>query len=211
MPLVWPQQAGAPSSDWTTGAIHDTVAAIVRQGGYAQSAAQSLFGRFIAFVVRQLTQLYRYFHNTPQARPIVIALVALIVLVVVVRIALASSASEARLRAERSRAGRLATMDPLTRAHALAASGPHTEAAHALYVAVIQRMAAHGWIRVHSSKTGGDYARELRVRGVPAHSAFRAFNARFEELIYGAGVCRPDDFDELMRRASSLLAEARAA
>jgi hypothetical protein len=211
MLLVLPQQSVTPSADWTTAAIHDTVAAIVRQGGYAQSAAQSLFGRFIAFVTRQLTALYRYFHNTPHARPIVIALVALIVLVVLIRIAVTSSAAEQRLRAERARAGRKASIDPLARAHELAASGQHTEAAHALYVAVIQRMAAHGWIRLHSSKTGGDYARELRVHGVPGHAAFRAFNARFDELIYGAGVCNADEFDELLRRASSLLAEARAA
>jgi hypothetical protein len=187
------------------------VAAIARQPAFAQSVAQSLLGRFVQFLMRRIAELFQFFHDTPGARPVVIGLAVVAVLAIAARIVVAAKVRDAELRFARSRVARGSHIDPLESARALAASGRHVEAAHALYAAVLDRLASRGWIRFHTSKTSGDYARELRLKGLPAHATFRAFATRFDHLIYGLGTCDADQFDDLMRRAGVLFMEQRAA
>jgi hypothetical protein len=65
-------------------------------------------------------------------------------------------------------------------------------------------------IRLHSSKTSGDFARELHVRGHPAHDPFRAFALRFDRLLYGYDACDANSFDALWNEAERVLRSAQS-
>jgi hypothetical protein len=114
----------------------------------------------------------------------------------------------------RSRAG--ATIggmrpDPWARAQALANEERYAEAVHALYAAVIEELAATQSVRMHASKTSGDYVRELRRAGSPAVTTFRTFARRVDRVIYGLRQCTAEDFALLLRDAEPILATRRAA
>lgn len=98
--------------------------------------------------------------------------------------------------------------DAWTDAERLARAGEFTAAAHALYGALLARLAAGGEVRVHPSKTAGDYARELRRRASRAQPAFQAFRARYDRVIYGTGRCSADEFAALLLDARPLLERA---
>ena len=87
-------------------------------------------------------------------------------------------------------------------AERLAETGDYTSAAHALYQAVLRRLADSERIRLHASKTSGDYSRELRRRGSPVAAPFQQFGRRFDRVIFGVGVCSPREFDAMLREAS---------
>jgi hypothetical protein len=97
-------------------------------------------------------------------------------------------------------------VDAWAAAQRLAAEGRYTEAAHALYRAVLERLSASDGVRLHPSKTSGDYVRELRRRGSGSATLFRAFARRFDTVIFGTGVCEADDFQALMRDAEPMIA-----
>jgi hypothetical protein len=96
--------------------------------------------------------------------------------------------------------------DSWREAEALAKSGQFTEAAHSLYRATLNVLSANGLVRLHESKTSGDYARELRRRGAPAHTAFRRFGARYDRIMYGTGVCDAASYDALLEDARAVAA-----
>ncbi len=106
------------------------------------------------------------------------------------------------------RRGAERTLDPWRDAQDLAAAGEFTEAAHALYRALLLRLSARGVVRLHPSKTAGDYARELRRRNVADQAPFQAFRVRYDRLIYGAGSCGADDYAALLHEARPIMDRA---
>ena len=192
-------------------AVHDTVAAIIRDGGYGRTLTQSLLGRFLQFVVDRIAELLAFVRGIPSLRLLTIGVTLALLVGILARIVTAR-----RLRDELRRGrggGVLGTtrVDPWLRAQALAKEGRYAEAVHALYAAVIDELAAGQSIRVDSSKTSGDYARELRRAGSPVASAFRSFARRVDRTIYGLRECTAQDFDSLVEEAQPLLAARRAA
>lgn len=95
--------------------------------------------------------------------------------------------------------------DPWRAAQELAAAGDFTEAAHALYQALLEAAARRGEIRLHSSKTVGDYGRELRVRSSSLLSSFRSFAHSYETVIYGIGSCDRQRYDGLRALAAPVV------
>ncbi|HUQ82697.1 MAG TPA: DUF4129 domain-containing protein, partial [Gemmatimonadaceae bacterium] len=94
----------------------------------------------------------------------------------------------------------------------LAAAGNYTDAAHLLYRGLTERLAASELIRLHESKTSGDYARELRAAGSPVHAEFRQFGRRYDRALFGIGVCDAPTYAALREMAMSVTRrEARAA
>ena len=90
-------------------------------------------------------------------------------------------------------------------------AGDYAGACHLLYAAVLDRMAKVDGLRLHPSKTSGDYWRELRRRGSPAGDDFRLFARRFDRAVYGTGVPRSEDVEELLTLADRMVSEHRAA
>lgn len=94
--------------------------------------------------------------------------------------------------------------DPWALAQRLATEGRYTEAAHALYGALLARVAARVPLRLHPSKTAGDYARDLRGTAPTIFGPFREFARSYEVVIYGLGTCDRSRFDGLIDLAGRI-------
>ena len=200
MMLQLPGGPAVPS--WSREAIHDTVAVIARQRGYARDARSSLLERFFQWIGDLFELLTQSLGSVPHGRRVAAVLAIVLAVLVLARLLFAS-----RLRSEEAagaaprRAGRLTTTEVWREAESLAAAGRHTEAAHALYRATLTLLAANGLVRLHESKTSGDYARELRRLGSSVYEAFRTFGARYDRIIYGTGSCDAAGYAALVAAA----------
>ena len=91
--------------------------------------------------------------------------------------------------------------DAWAAAQQLAARGDFTAAAHALYAALLDAGARQNQLRLHPSKTAGDYVREVRKRSSPIFPGFRDFARAYELVIYGLGECNRDRYERLLSLA----------
>ena len=199
-------QAADSLAHWPSAAVHDTVSAIVRQAVFQQRLGRSLAERFWAWVWEQITALFSTVAGTPTARTITLFVAALLVAALIVRFAY-STRFERRLPRDIQRGRDLsaASLPTLDEARRLAREARYAEAMHVLYAALLDALAHRRLIRLHSSKTSGDFARELSTRGHPAQDPFLAFARRFDRLFYGYDTCDATAFDALWRDAESVL------
>jgi hypothetical protein len=86
-------------------------------------------------------------------------------------------------------------------AQQLAARGDYTAAAHALYASLLDAAARQQQVKLHPSKTAGDYVREVRRRASPLFAGFRDFARAYEVVIYGIGACNRDRYERLLALA----------
>jgi hypothetical protein len=197
---------------WTTAQIHDTVAAIARQPAYAVPLRRSILGRAIGFLFDRLSDLLELIKGSRDFRFVVIAAAGLVVLAVAGRIVIARQSDISAGRGGRGlRGARGEYQDPWAFARELASSHDYLGASHALYAAVVDTLTRGGAIKFHTSKTSGDYTRELRWRGSPAFDDFRAFARQFDRTVYGSTLVNADDYERLARvaeRAASTRAAA---
>ena len=105
---------------------------------------------------------------------------------------------------------RQAGRDPWSAAEELSARGDYTGAAHALYAALLESAAQRGQIRLHPSKTAGDYVRELRNRSSAIFALFRDFARSYETVIYGIGTCDAERYRRLHALAGEVVHQAHA-
>jgi uncharacterized protein DUF4129 len=206
--MLFAQGGGGP---WPDGAVHDTVAAIAAQAVYRRSISQSLMSRLLNWIGRMITDFFDLFRGSGAGRTVTYLLLAVLVLLIIARFVVAVRASRHDRLLSTPRGQRTRTSDPWGDAERLAAAGRYTEAAHALFAALLLGFAARGEVRLHASKTSGDYARELRRRGSPGERGFQSFRSRYDRIIYGVGECTTDDYTLLLRDARPLLTYERAA
>jgi hypothetical protein len=95
--------------------------------------------------------------------------------------------------------------DRWAEAQRLAAAGQYTEAAHALYAALLESIARGEELHLHPSKTVGDYARELRRRSSALLPRYRDFARSYEVVVYGLGICDQDRYERLYSLASGMV------
>jgi hypothetical protein len=195
---------------WPSGAVHDTVEAVVRGAAFRRTLQESIADRLLLWIGALLESVFRHIRGTGLARSASLGVAALLVLLVVARVILS-----ARARGEGAHAlhrGRVAIAeDPWREAERLAAEGNFEKAAHALYHGVLASLAHAEHVRLDPSKTSGDYARDLRARGAAAYVPFRAFSRRFDAAVYGHDACDAALITDLRRLAVPLAARARAA
>jgi hypothetical protein len=96
--------------------------------------------------------------------------------------------------------------DAWSAAQMLAARGDYTAAAHALYAALLDAGARQEQIKLHPSKTAGDYVREVRRMSSPIFPGFRDFARAYEFVIYGLGVCDRERYERLLSIALPIVA-----
>jgi len=204
---AWAQAQGQP---WPAAAIQDSVAAIVRQPAYQRSVRVTLLDRLLDWLAALIRRFFSGLSEIPNVRWIILGLAILVVLAIAARLWLGSETEERRRRA---RPGATAgSGDPWAEADRVAATGDYTAAAHLLYRGVTERLAAAEQLRLHPSKTSGDYARELRTRGSSAHAEFRRFGRRYEHVLFGTGTCDAETYSALREQARGVIhPEARAA
>jgi hypothetical protein len=189
---------------WGAGAVHDTVGALLRDAGYHRSFWSSVAGRLLLELGRLLFKFLQALSQLPGGRATVLAIIAVILLLILGRLFLAADWSD-ELLFRRRRAGVIGSrVDPWLESERLAAAGDYMGAAHALYQAVLRRLAASERIRVHASKTSGEYVRELRRRGSPLTVAFQRFGRRFDHVVFGKGTCSRQDFEALRDEALAI-------
>jgi hypothetical protein len=134
----------------------------------------------------------------------VLTIIAIILVLILARLFLSAEWSDDVLfRRKRSGIG-ASRIDPWTESERLAAAGDFMGAAHALYQAVLRQLSASERIRIHASKTSGDYVRELRRRGSPLAAPFQRFGRRFDRVVFGKGVCTAEDFASLRTDALAI-------
>ena len=95
--------------------------------------------------------------------------------------------------------------DSWTAAQQLASRGDYTAAAHALYAALLDAGAKQDQIKLHPSKTAGDYVREVRRRASPIFPSFRDFARAYDFVIYGLGECDRDRYERLLSIARPIV------
>lgn len=197
-------------SPWPIATIQDTVAAIVSQRAYQRSLKATLLDRILDWVTGWLQRFFSSIRTIPNAKWIILGLAIAAVLAISARIWLGTEAEERR---RRPRPGSVrGGGDPWADAERLATQGDYTAAAHLLYRGLTERLAAADQIKLHPSKTSGDYARELRVRGFSAHNEFRQFGRRYDHVIFGTGTCDAATYAALRDHATRVVRqEARAA
>jgi hypothetical protein len=190
---------------WPVTAVHDTVAIIARQAIYERTVGQSAWTQFWNAVGRALNTIFNFFRGSQTGRHVTVAIVVLIVLAVAIHFVLSALAARSDVvAADATRGGTRAT-DAWRDAERLAAEERFTDASHALLAAMLAAFAQRGEVRLHASKTAGDYARELARRGSPARGAFQQFRRRYDALIFGVGTCTADEYAALLRDAAPIL------
>jgi hypothetical protein len=199
-------------------AIRDTMAAVFRQPGFARerpswiAAQMDRFWTWLGNVLRSIFgPLFRSRETNPMMFWILVTIIALIVLAIVARLGYVSYLRRKQgigARAFLGGAGGAARGgDPRLLAQQLAAQGNFTDAAHALYLALLEAVARRGLVRLHSSKTAGDYVRELRARSSAVFTRFRDFARAYEVVVYGTGYCDRERYERLQALALPILEE----
>jgi len=201
----------ATSAPWPAPAVHDTVAAIARQAAYSRTLGTTLWRQLSDWLERMLGDFLDQFRGSSAGRVVTVILLVLLGALVVARFVVAWRSSREDAVAGDGFVRRGTTPDFWSEAERLAATGRFTEAAHALFAALLTSFAQRGEIRLHASKTAGDYARELARHRNPAQSSFQAFRRRYDRVIYGLGTCDADEYEALLRDARPLLSPSRAA
>ena len=201
----------AVGQSWPVSAVHDTVAAIARQAAYERTIGQSALQRIWSAIGRALNALFQFFRGSETGRHVTVALVVLIVAAIAIHFILATLAARNDVVAADANPARVRAADAWRDAERLAAAGQFTDASHALLAALLSAFAQRGEVRLHGSKTAGDYARELARRGSPARSAFQQFRRRYDAVIFGVGTCTADEYAALLRDAAPILSRAGVA
>jgi hypothetical protein len=203
--MLAPQTDGVQVPIWPRAAVHDTVAAIVKQAAYRRELSTTLLDRVMQWIQEALARLIESFRGVPHGRLVATVAAVIVGILIVARVVYAARLRAGVLEEGERRVGvGGGARDPWREAERLAASGQFTDAAHALYRATVGLLAASGLIRRHDSKTSGDYARELRRRGTPAYAAFRRFGSLYDRIIYGDGVCNASEYTALLEAARSV-------
>jgi hypothetical protein len=192
-------------------AVHDAIAAVFRQSAYDRSLRETLLSRALAWLGSVVGWLREAVTGSPVAYWTAITLLALVVALVLGRlayVAYATREASTRRAAGGGRRAAGAAREPWELAQELSAAGRYTEAAHALYRALLEWLAARERLRLHPSKTAGDYARELRARSSGAFARFRDFARAYDLVVYGLGECDRERYERLHALATSVTSPA---
>ena len=182
-------------------AVFEQAAYVKRQPSWLARLIQRVFD----WIAEQLSHMTAMRRASPTAFWTVIIVAAAIAAAIIARLAWVSYVRRKRgIAARPAPAGSAAVgfgRDPWSAAQQFAASGDFTAAAHALYAALLATIARRGLVRLHPSKTAGDYARELRSRSASGFSLFRDFARAYDVVVYGTGVCDRERWERLRQLA----------
>jgi hypothetical protein len=188
-------------------AIRDTMAAVFRQAAFVKRQP-SWIARKIDQAFEWIASLFRGLGVARSSNPalfwgIMVTLLA-VALAIIGRLVWVNH--QRRIQgigarsAPRGTSG-VAQGDPWLAAQQHAARGDFTAAAHSLYLALLTAIARRGLVKLHPSKTVGDYVRELRARSATVFTRFRDFARAYETVVYGSGVCDEERYQKLQRLA----------
>lgn len=192
-----------------TEAVRDTLAAVFRQPAFDRSIRQTLWRRFLTWLDSIFDWMGAAAGESVLLRWGARVALVLLALLVVGRLVQLIWAHRARLavagRGGFGGARGAAAGDPWTRAQRAAGEGRYTEAAHLLYQALLTALAGRERLRLHPSKTVGDYGRELRRRSSPAAPVYGEFARAYETVVYDLQACDRERWERLHALAAPLV------
>ena len=165
---------------------------------------QSLWAELVNLIGRALGWMLRTVREVPAIKWVLLGIAGALVAGIIGKAAYASRARRYYRGGTESSAG----VDPWVRAREAAAAGRFVEAAHLLYLALIEAVALRERLRLHPAKTIGDYTRDLRRSTSPVLPVFREFARIYEPIVWGSGECdraayeRLKDLTESVRNAA---------
>ncbi len=173
----------------------------------------SIWSRIVGWIWEMLDRLFRWLspafgalHKSPPLFWAVVIGLALLTAAVIARWLYLWRARTARRVSGKwqKQAGAVRT-DAWSAAQELAARGDFTAAAHALYAALLEAGARQNQLKLHPSKTAGDYVREVHRKSSPLFPNFRDFARAYEIVIYGLGECNRDLYERLLSLATPIV------
>jgi Domain of unknown function (DUF4129) len=191
--------------------IRRTVESVFGSSSYNNS---SLWTRFWEWVGRMLSTFFSWllpaFFALRRSPPLFWAVLIAITLLTAAVIARWLYLWRARTALRIAGAGwdqhrELSRGDAWSAAQQLAARGDYTAAAHALYAALLDAGARQNQLKLHPSKTAGDYVREVRRRASPIFPSLRDFARAYEIVIYGLGECDRERYERLLSIAHPIV------
>lgn len=212
--MGWPQPAAerviAQALD--PAAVQDTLARVFAHARFDRSLRETVWSRLVGWVGEALAAVARAAARAP--RPVywgALALLAALALLVVGRVLYGAYLRRGQVASldeaggTRGRGSGGAARDAWLLAQRLAARGDYTAGAHALYQALLETLAARERVRLHPSKTVGDYARDLRRGSSALLGRFRDFARTYEAVVYGDVVCDRARYERLRALAAPLV------
>ena len=182
--------------------------AVFRQAAYVKrqpSWLGRLIERVLDWIGEQLSHAVALRRGSPYAFWTVVIVAIIIAVAIAGRLAFVSYMRRKRgIGARHASSGGAPVgfgRDPWSTPQQHAANGDFTAAAHALYAALLATIARRGLVRLHPSKTAGDYARELRGRSASGFTLFRDFARAYDVVVYGTGVCDRERWERLQQLA----------
>lgn len=189
-------------------AIAEAAAAVFAAAEFDRSIRETIWQRVLGAINDLWLALRSMAGTERELFWVVVVLLALILAAVVARAGYLLWVRQVRgaaLPGERRDVTRTRGRDPLLVAQEQAARGNFTDAAHALYLALLEALARREQVRLHPSKTIGDYVRELRARSSSLFGRFREFARSYEVVVYGIGTCDRERWERLNELARPIL------
>lgn len=197
------------AAGWPPAQVQDTINRIVARGAYQRDLGETLLGRLVRWFFHQLDRMIEGAANALGTREVVYGILLVLAVLLLIRLVLDLRAEFDGQSLARSRRTGARVSDPWGEAERLAQAGRYTDAAHALFGALLGALGARGELRVHASKTAGDYARELKRRNAPSAPRFQSFRGRYDRAIYGDGEVSAEGYRALLDDAKPLIRPER--
>lgn len=197
------------AAGWPPAQVQDTINRIVARGAYQRDLGETLLGRLVRWFFHQLDRMIEGAANALGTREVVYGILLVLAVLLLIRLVLDLRAEFDGQSLARSLRTGARVSDPLGEAERLAQAGRYTDAAHALFGALLGALGARGELRVHASKTAGDYARELKRRNAPSAPRFQSFRGRYDRAIYGDGEVSAEGYRALLDDAKPLIRPER--
>ncbi|MGH7665024.1 MAG: DUF4129 domain-containing protein [Gemmatimonadaceae bacterium] len=181
-------------------AIRDSIAAVFEAFRFDRSVRQTLWDRLMEWLGALLAPIGRAVADSQDLRELMLGVLVALGVAILLRIALVAAARRGRSEIAAGVRGRRrpgARGDPWIAAREHAAAGQFTDAAHALYMALLGSIAQRERLRLDPAKTVGDYVRELRARSSSLLTRFRDFARSYETIVYGMTECDREHYNEL--------------
>jgi hypothetical protein len=191
---------GAISAD----SVRTAIAAIFHHSEYHRSLRGAFWQQILNWMADLTRAIVSALRRSPSLGWGIVAVLALVVGMVIARAAYVRRARRSAPRALGAVGRSTGRQDPWTMAHSEALAGRYLEAAHALYLAIIESLGRTDRVVVDSAKTVGDYSRELRRAGSGSLSLYRAFARAYEPIVWGSRDCDARSYEHLAEIAVQL-------
>jgi hypothetical protein len=207
--LIVPGDPLVPSVSQSVSAdsIREAITTVFARRAYDRSVISTLWSRIWGAVLTWLSEVVVSLRHAGPVQKGALLVLLVVLVAVVARLAILSNAAGVAFR-RASTFGFGSPQDAWAEAERLARAGQYTDAAHALYLGLLDDMARRDQVRLHYSKTVGDYGRDLRRRSSGLAPRYRDFARTYETVVYGVGTCDRERYERLYALATGIVQAA---